>query len=80
MIQHQNFDVEINITKIGDNAFCNCYASEYDFSKFSKVPTLGASAFKGIFSSTKILVPSVLYDTWVAATNWTIYANYIVAV
>ena len=69
-----------SVTGIGDNAFGDCHASEYDFSKFSKVPTLGASVFKGIFSSTKILVPSALYDTWVAATNWVTYANYIVAV
>ena len=76
----QSISIPNGITKIGDNAFYNCYASEYDFSKFSKVPTLGTSVFKGIFSSTKILVPSSLYDTWVAATNWTTYANYIVAV
>ena len=76
----QSISIPNSVTKIVDNAFYNCSASEYDFSKLSKVPTLGASAFKGIFSSTKILVPSVLYDTWVAATNWTTYANYIVAV
>ena len=76
----QSISIPNSVTKIGDNAFYNCYASEYDFSKFSKVPTLGKNVFNGILSSTKILVPSALYDTWVAATNWTIYANYIVAV
>ena len=69
-----------SVTGIGDNAFGYCHVFEYDFSKFSRVPSLGVDAFKGILSSTKILVPSSLYDTWVAATNWTIYANYIVAV
>ena len=76
----QSVSIPNSVTSIGNNAFSYCHASEYDFSKLSKVPTLGASAFKGIFSSTKILVPSVLYDTWVAATNWVTYANYIVAV
>ena len=76
----QSVSIPNSVTGIGNNAFNYCHASEYDFSKFSKVPTLGTSAFKGIFSSTKILVPSALYDTWVEATNWTTYANYIVAV
>ena len=76
----QSVSIPNSVTGIGDNAFANCSASEYDFSQSSQVPTLGTSAFYGIFSSTKILVPSSLYDTWVAETNWTIYANYIVAV
>ena len=76
----QSVSIPNSVTNIGDNAFYYCSASEYDFSKFSRVPSLGKEVFKGILSSTKILVPSSLYDTWVAATNWTIYANYIVAV
>ena len=76
----QSVSIPNSVTGIGDNTFYFCSASEYDFSKFSRVPSLGKGAFKGILSSTKILVPSSLYDTWVAATNWTIYANYIVAV
>ena len=76
----QSISIPNSVTSIGNSAFNNCDASEYDFSKFSRVPSLGPDAFKGIFSSTKILVPSALYDTWVAATNWTTYANYIVAV
>ena len=76
----QSIVIPNSVTSIGNNSFENCYASEYDFSQSSQVPTLGKNAFYGIFSSTKILVPSSLYDTWVAATNWTIYANYIVGV
>ena len=76
----QSVSIPNSVTGIWNNAFSYCHASEYDFSQFSKVPTISASAFTGIFSSTKILVPSSLYDTWVAATNWTKYANYIVAV
>ena len=76
----QSISIPNSVTNIGKGAFYNCHASEYDFSKFSTVPTLDTDAFKGILSSTKILVPSALYDTWVAATNWVTYANYIVAV
>ena len=76
----QSVSIPNSVKNIGNSAFSNCHASEYDFSKLSKVPSLGTDAFKGILSSTKILVPSALYDTWVAATNWTTYANYIVAV
>ena len=76
----QSISIPNSVTSIRDNAFGLCFSSEYDFSKFSRVPTLGTDAFKGILSSTKILVPSALYDTWVAATNWVTYANYIVAV
>ena len=76
----QSVSIPNSVTGIGDNTFEGCSASEYDFSQFSQVPTLGASAFYGIFSSTKILVPSALYDTWVAATNWVAYANYMVSV
>ena len=76
----QSVSIPDSVTSIGNNAFSYCYAYEYDFSQFSKVPTLGTTAFNGILSSARILVPSALYDTWVAATNWAKYANYIVAV
>ena len=65
----QSVSIPNSVTGIGDNAFDGCFASEYDFSQSSQVPTLGKNAFYGIFSSTKILVPSALYDTWVAATD-----------
>lgn len=76
----QSISISNSVTSIGDYAFGTCYASEYDFSQFSKVPILGANAFQYILSSAKILVPSALYDTWVAATDWSTYANYIVGV
>ena len=76
----QSVSISDGVTSIGNGAFSYCYAYEYDFSQFSKVPTLGTTAFNSILSSARILVPSALYDTWVAATNWATYANYIVAV
>ena len=70
------------VTTIADNAFCKCLSlRKYDFTACTSVPTLSAtSAFASINESCQILVPSSLYSTWIAATNWSTYANYIVAV
>ena len=35
--------------------------------------------FGNINADCKIYVPASLYDTWVAATNWSTWASYIVA-
>ena len=49
-----------------------------DFSQCSAVPTLSnTSAFSGITKIAKIIVPDSLYDEWIAAANWSTYANYI---
>ena len=63
-------------------AFSNSYAIIlHDFSACEQVPTLAnTSAFTGITSQCKIFVPAALYNEWVAATNWSTYASYIVAV
>lgn len=69
-----------SVTSIGNEAFYNCYSvAFYDFSHHTSVPTLSnINAFTGILSNCKIIVPDSLYDTWIAATNWSIYADYIV--
>ncbi len=61
--------------------FADCTSVlEYDFTNCTSVPTLAATtAFNGINALCKIKVPTALYDTWVAATNWSTYASYIVA-
>ena len=76
----RSISIPSSVVSIGDRCFGSCYIPQYNFSQFNKVPTLGTDVFTGILSSTKILVPSALYDTWVAATNWATYANNIVAV
>lgn len=83
----ENYDIERivfngNVTSIDSYAFYSCYkCAEYDFSKHTKVPTLAnANAFQNIPVLAKILVPVSLYDSWIAASNWSTYANYIVAV
>lgn len=67
------------VTSIGGNAFKNCYGMAfYDFSSHTSVPSLGSSAFSSIPSDCKIIVPDALYDTWIAATNWSSYASQII--
>ena len=76
-----NVVIPKNVIKIGANAFENCFGvAYYDFSKHTSIPTLGSSAFAGIASDCKILVPSSLVDAWKSSTNWSAYADYIVGV
>ena len=68
------------ITEIPVGSFEGNYgAALYDFSSSETVPTLAATgAFSNIASDCKIVVPDLLYDEWIAATNWSTYARYIV--
>lgn len=68
------------VTSIGASAFNNCYCIKlYDFSQCITVPTLeNTNAFTGISSDCRIIVPGKLYYEWIAATNWSTYASYII--
>ena len=69
------------ITSIQYLSFYGCTSMKfYDFSYHTKIPTLqdATYAFSGISSDWKIIVPDALYDTWIAATNWSKYASYII--
>ena len=68
------------VTSIGGSAFNSCYSMAfYDFSSHASVPTLSNTyAFNNIPSDCKIIVPDALYDEWIAATNWSTYASYII--
>lgn len=70
------------ITAINNNSFSGNYnCKEYDFSRCTSVPTLAStSIFNALTPRTKIKVPASLYDSWKTASNWSTYANYIVAV
>ena len=70
------------VTSIGNSAFYSCYGvAYYDFTQCTSVPTLGgASVFSGIASDCKIVVPDGLYDSWIAATNWSNFASYIIKI
>lgn len=65
------------LKSIGANAFFYCTAKVFDFSACVQVPTLAnINAFSYI--SGEIVVPDALYDEWIAATNWSTYADRIV--
>ena len=68
------------IKTIGANSFAHCsIMAFYDFSHLTAVPTLAnTNAFTSIPSDCKIIVPDNLYDTWIAATNWSTYAANII--
>ena len=51
--------------------------SVIDFSRATAIPTINTDALK---KGATILVPASLYDEWIAATNWSYWADYIVAV
>ena len=71
-----------SVTSIEGQAFQYCYnMCFYDFTSHTTVPTLSATnVFNGIPSGCEIRVPAALYDEWIAATNWSTYAKYIVGV
>ena len=67
-----------SVTSIGNNAFAYCSnVLEFDFSNHASVPTLGTDVFQNMNSACKIYVPADLYDTWIAATNWSTYRKNI---
>ena len=67
------------MTQIVFEAFKGCSSMmKYDFSQATAVPTLSdVEAFGSINKICKIVVPDNLYDQWIAATNWSTYADYI---
>ena len=69
-----------SVTSIGSYAFRNCSGmAYYDFRASKSVPTLSnTNAFDNIPSDCKIVVPDSLYDTWIAATNWSTHASKII--
>lgn len=77
-----NVTIPDSVTIIQYSAFDNCCGVRYyDFSAHTSVPALGnANVFTGIAADCEIRVPAALYDEWIAATNWSTYADYIVAV
>jgi hypothetical protein len=67
------------VTTINASSFNACFCTIYDFSHHISVPTLSNSnAFNNINSGAKIIVPDALYESWIAASNWSTLASHIV--
>ena len=68
-----------SISTIGNTAFSNCNGMRvYDFTKHTTVPTLAsADVFTNIHADCEIHVPANLYEDWISATNWSVYADKI---
>lgn len=68
------------VVSFGNLAFATCQIETYDFSDYESVPTLSSHL---IFNpsndfSDKIVVPDLLYDEWISATNWSYLYNRII--
>lgn len=74
-----NIVIPNSVTSISSDAFQYCHSiTKYDFSKCTAVPSLsGTDTFYDINGICKIIVPDNLYDEWIAASNWSNYADYI---
>lgn len=75
------FTFGTSLSSLGAGAFANCTSvTKYDFSRATTIPTLSnMNCFNGITSGTQIVVPGSLYSNWIAATNWSSRADYIVS-
>ena len=71
--------IPASLKTINDSVFSNCTGMRYyDFSESTSVVTLGSTyVFNSYPKDCKIIVPDNLYDEWIAATNWSTYAKYI---
>lgn len=69
-----------NVYRLQNQAFANNYAClKYDFTHCTAVPLLSSTnVFNKINANCKIIVPDSLYNSWIAANNWSTYASYIV--
>ena len=68
-----------SVTSIGTTAFADCDGLQFcDFSQHIAVPSLDYNGFYSPATDLKIIVPDALYDEWIAATNWSSLASYII--
>lgn len=70
-----------SLNDIGSAAFgYNESMNVYDFSSHTSIPTIRDDTFTEIPDTCKIVVPDELYNSWIAATNWSVYADNIISV
>ena len=68
-----------NLTKIGDATFMNCASLKTVFCNAVTPPQCGKGLFDGVPSGFKIYVLAASVSAYKSATNWSIYADAIVA-
>ena len=66
------------ITTIGNEAFYGCYSLKNVIMEKTTPPTLGQDAFSDLMSDFTIIVPAGSRESYIAATNWSSLADYIV--
>lgn len=67
------------LTSINTYNGTNCYnLILHDFRNAESVPTLASNCFNNANPNMKIVVPDKLYNTWIAATNWSAVSSNIV--
>ena len=72
--------IGLGVTSIASYAFASSVAIKQINCNANSVPTLGATGvFTLTFSAGKIYVPISLYESYLSATNWSTYAQSIVA-
>lgn len=67
------------LTTIQVNALACDNCEVYDFTKCKVVPELKSVNGIKCSGNCRVLVPSSLYEEWIATTNWVTYKDYIVA-
>lgn len=64
--------IPASVTTINSQAFQYCTGLEIlDFSNHTAIPSVANSNVWAGMTNCKIIVPDVLYDDWIIATNWT---------
>ena len=66
-----------SVTKIGPNAFQDCYWLTSVYCKATTPPSLGSYSFDGTATGLKIFVPIESVSTYKSASNWSRYNTYI---
>lgn len=73
-------NVPSTVTNVSTDVFKNTLCTTVDFRQHMSVPSLNRQSSSPnylIGDRFKIIVPDALYDTWVATTGWSTFANYI---
>lgn len=77
----KNVKIGKNVSTIDNEAlYSSARSTTYDFSSHISIPYIQPEALYIIdgFHTVNIIVPDSLYDEWIAATNWSQYADYII--